>query len=143
MEPFVYQIQPDLPDSPKQRAPIRHEERVAEIARIIPRLLALVEEHRRAAACMNVILDRGDFSIVIEALREHARKGDPQPAGGARDEVHSYVLTRLFEELSEEPSNILFTTRTSPDSTRYDAMDAAFWIECLNELEKRIRNTAN
>ena len=28
------------------------------------------------------------------------------------------ALTRLFEELVEEPSNILFTTITGPETTR-------------------------
>jgi alpha-galactosidase len=48
---------------------------------------------------------------------------------------HTHVLTRLFEELVEEPSNILFTTTTGPETTRYDAMDATFWLECLDLME--------
>lgn len=42
---------------------------------------------------------------------------------GARDEIHAHVLDRFFEELVGEPSNVLFTARTGPDSIRYDAMD--------------------
>ncbi len=141
MEPFVFQLQPDLPDSTKQRAPRTPQERSLEISRIAPRIMVLIDEHRRAAQSMNIILDTDGIAQVLESLREHARKGDPQPAVGARDEVHAYVLTRLFEELSEEPSNILFTTRTGPDSVRYDAMEADFWIECLNEIEKRVRKS--
>jgi hypothetical protein len=142
MNPFVYQNLPDLPDSTKQRAPRTPQERSLEVSRIAPRLMLLMDEHRRAAQSMNIILDRDSILHVIESLREHARQGDPQPAATARDEVHAYVLTRLFDELSEEPSNILFTTQTSPDTVRYDAMEAAFWIECLNELEKRVRKSA-
>lgn len=141
MEPFVYQGLPELPESAKQRAPRTPQERQLEISRIIPRLVALIDEHRRAAASMNIILSQQDMQCVIEALKEHARNGHPQPASTARDEVHAYVLHRLFEELSEEPSNILFTTKTSPDTVRYDAMESAFWMECLNELEKRLRNS--
>ena len=51
------------------------------------------------------------------------------------DEIHGYCLNRLFDELVEEPSNILFTTKTGPDTMRYDAMNAAFWIECLDLME--------
>jgi hypothetical protein len=141
MEPFVYQSQPDLPDSTKQRAPRTPQERSLEVSRIVPRLMVLIEEHRRAAQSMKITLDFEGVAQVIESLRQHARKGDPQPAAGAPDEVHAYVLTRLFEELSEEPSNILFTTRTGEDSVRYDAMEVDFWIECLNEIEKRLRKS--
>ena len=51
------------------------------------------------------------------------------------DEIHGYCLNRLFDELVEEPSNILFTTKTGPDTIRYDAMNASFWIECLDLME--------
>jgi len=37
----------------------------------------------------------------------------------------------------EEPSNILYLVQTGPDTTRYDAMDSAFWIECLDLLQKQ------
>ena len=50
--------------------------------------------------------------------------------------IHAHVLTRLFEELVEEPSNILFTTVTGPETTRYDAMNPSFWLECLDLMEK-------
>ena len=59
----------------------------------------------------------------------------PDQVGGARDEIHGYCLNRLFDELVEEPSNILFTTKTGPDSIRYDAMNAKFWLECLDLME--------
>ncbi|MEM9408389.1 MAG: hypothetical protein AAGA81_20310, partial [Acidobacteriota bacterium] len=69
------------------------------------------------------------------ALREHAKNRPGIPVPGARDEIHSYCLDRLFEELVEEPSNILFTTVTGPETTRYDSMNAGFWIECLDLME--------
>ena len=72
---------------------------------------------------------------VISALRDHARGGKGSPVPGSRDEIHGYCLNRLFDEFVEEPSNILFTTKTGPDTTRYDAMNAAFWIECLDLME--------
>ena len=37
-----------------------------------------------------------------------------------------------------EPSNVLFTTRTGPDSIRYDAMEPDFWIECLDLMERTL-----
>ena len=57
------------------------------------------------------------------------------------DEIHA--LTRLFEELVEEPSNILFTTITGPETTRYDGMDTALWLECLDAIEKSTSSPAS
>ncbi len=76
-----------------------------------------------------------DIRAVIACLRDHAKGGPGLPIQGTRDEIHTHVLTRLFEELVEEPSNILFTTITGPESTRYDAMSPSFWLECLDLME--------
>lgn len=116
---------------------IQHEigDRKAEAKRIVKRLAAIVEDHRHAALPLNIELGASDLSSVLEALRKHAQ-GDPgKPVAGARDEIHAYCLDRLFDELVEEPSNILFTTKTGPKTIRYDAMNAAFWIECLDLME--------
>ena len=64
--------------------------------------------------------------MVIDALKKHAKGEDASPVAGARDEIHGYCLNRLFEELVVEPSNILFTTKTGPDTIRYDAMNPTF-----------------
>ena len=57
-----------------------------------------------------------ELRSVLKSLRDHASGGAGLPVSGARDEIHGYCLNRLFEELVEEPSNILFTTNTRPDS---------------------------
>ncbi|MEM7599821.1 MAG: hypothetical protein AAF357_00210 [Verrucomicrobiota bacterium] len=111
------------------------EDRKGEAKRIVKRLAAIIEDHRQSAIPLSVELGAGDIELVIIALREHARGGKGSPVSGARDEVHGYVLNRLFDELVEEPSNILFTTTTGPDTVRYDAMNSEFWIECLDYLE--------
>ena len=41
-------------------------------------------------------------------------------------------------ELLAEPSNILFTTQVSEDIIRYEAMEAAFWAECIAALRKKL-----
>ncbi|MEM7415324.1 MAG: hypothetical protein AAF389_07495 [Gemmatimonadota bacterium] len=102
---------------------------------MVERLMTIVEEHRREARPLGVELDTKDISAIIDALRDHARGGAGAPVSGARDEIHSYCLDRLFEELVEEPSNIFFTTVTGPDSIRYEAMNVPFWIRCLNLME--------
>lgn len=110
-------------------------DRKGEAKRIVKRLAAIVEDHRQAALPLDIELGAKDISSVLTALREHARGGAGTPVPGSRDEIHGYCLNRLFDELVEEPSNILFTTVTGPDTIRYEAMSAAFWMECLDLME--------
>ena len=100
-----------------------------------------MEDHRQAALPLKIELGAQDIQAVLGALREHARGGSGSPVPGARDEIHGYCLNRLFDELVEEPSNILFTTKTGPDSIRYDAMNSEFWIECLDLMEATYAST--
>ena len=110
-------------------------DRKAEAKRVIKRLYAIFEDHREAAVSLKIKLGPKDLSYVLDALRAHAKDGAGVPVSGSRDEIHAYCLDRLFEELVEEPSNILFTTKTGPNTMRYDAMNGEFWIECLDLLE--------
>ena len=111
-------------------------DRKAEAKRVIKRIYAIFEDHREAAVSLKINLGPQDLSLVLEALRQHAKGRAGTPVPGARGEIHAYCLNRLFEELVEEPSNILFTTKTGPDTMRYDSMNAEFWIECLDLMEK-------
>lgn len=111
------------------------EDRKGEAKRIVKRLGAIVEDHRQSAVPLNIELGGKDIALVIDALRDHAQGHPGTPVDGARDEIHGYCLNRLFDELVEEPSNILFTTQTGPDTIRYDAMNAKFWLECLELME--------
>ena len=122
-----------LPPTPEVKQEIG--DRRGEAKRIVKRLAAIVEDHRQSAIPLKIELGAKDIAAVLEALRDHARGGTGTPVPGARDEVHGYCLNRLFDELVEEPSNILFTTKTGPDTLRYDAMNAEFWIECLDLME--------
>ena len=121
---------PFLPEADQDIA-----DRNGEAKRVVKRLAAIVEDHRQAAIPLNIELGASDLSSVLGALRDHAQGRPGTPVGDARDEIHGYCLNRLFDELVEEPSNILFTTKTGPDSIRYDAMNAKFWLECLDLME--------
>ena len=121
---------PSLPEADQDIA-----DRKGEAKRVVKRLAAIVEDHRQAAIPLNIKLGASDLSSVLGALRDHAQGRPGTPVGGARDEIRGYCLNRLFDELVEEPSNILFTTKTGPDSIRYDAMNAKFWLECLDLME--------
>tara|TARA_Y100000588_G_scaffold393005_1_gene507131 strand:- start:932 stop:1384 length:453 start_codon:yes stop_codon:yes gene_type:complete len=123
----------ELPPTPEIKQEIN--DRKAEAQRVLKRLASIFEDHRQAAIPLNIELGAQDLSSVLKALREHARGGPGVPVPGSRDEIHGYCLNRLFDELVEEPSNILFTTKTGPGMIRYDAMNATFWIECLDLME--------
>ena len=126
----VYKRQPPPPESQREIA-----NRKEEAKRVVKRLAAIVEDHRQSALPLDLELGAKDIACVLNSLRDHARGGTGTPVEGARDEVHGYCLNRLFDELVEEPSNILFTTKTGPDTMRYDAMSTEFWLECLDYME--------
>lgn len=123
----------EVPPTPDVKQEIG--DRKAEAKRIVKRLSGIVEEHRQAAKPLSIQLSGKDLACVLNALREHAQGKPGKPVSGSRDEIHAYCLDRLFDELVEEPSNILFTTQTGSKTIRYDAMSADFWMECLDLME--------
>jgi len=135
----LFQIEEEEPTPPADKPEIV--DRTAEAKRVVKRISTIIDEHRRASILLEVELGATELGIVIAALRDHAKGGPGTLELSGLDEIKSYCLQRLFEELVEEPSNILYVTTTGPDSTRYDAMDSSFWIECLDLLEKN--STAN
>ena len=126
----------DLPDLTPIEAPQIEDPR-REKSRITRRLLALLGQHEISAERLGIKLSSEDLKSIFHALREHARKGIA-PTFTARDEIHQYLLDSIFAELVEEPSNILYTTSTGPDTIRYDAMKPEFWCECLDFLEIKL-----
>ena len=129
----LFEMGSELPQNPEVEQDIQ--DRKGEAKRVTKRLAFIFEEQKDAALPLKINLGGEDLQLVISALRDHARGGVGSPVPGSRDEIHGYCLNRLFDELVEEPSNILFTTKTGPDTMRYDAMNATFWIECLDLME--------
>ena len=129
----LFEMGSELPQNPEVEQDIQ--DRKGEAKRVIKRLASIFAEHKDAALPLKINLGGEDLQLVISALRDHASGGAGSPVPGSRDEIHGYCLNRLFDELVEEPSNILFTTKTGPDTMRYDAMNVTFWIECLDLME--------
>jgi hypothetical protein len=132
----LFEMGTETPAPPEQIQEI--ENRIEEGKRVVKRLTAIYKDHQQAAIPLKIKLGHSDLRLVIDALKKHAKGEDASPVAGARDEIHGYCLNRLFEELVVEPSNILFTTKTGPDTIRYDAMNPTFWTECLDLLESSI-----
>lgn len=135
----LFEMGSELHQNPEVEQEIQ--DRKGEAKRVVKRLAAIFEDHKDAAYPLKIKLGSADLRLVIKALRNHARGGEGSSVSGFRDEIHGFCLNRLFDELVEEPSNILFTTKTSPDTVRYDAMNAEFWIECLDLMEATFCDT--
>ncbi len=127
-----------LPELEPAKPPQEIEDRKGETRRIVKRLLAIIEEHRVAALRVGFTLDAAALGTVIRALEVETRNEDPLPVLSGDDEIGSYVLTSLYEDLLAEPSNILFTTHIAKDVVRYEAMEAAFWKECVTALRQKL-----
>ena len=135
----LFEMGSEIPSNPEVEQEIQ--DRKGEAKRVVKRLTTIFEDHKAAAIPLKIKLSSQDLRLVLKALRDHAKGGSGSPVSGSRDEIHGYCLNRLFDELVEEPSNILFTTRTGPDTMRYDAMNASFWIECLDLMETTLCNS--
>ena len=135
----LFEMGSEIPSNPEVEQEIK--DRKGEAKRVVKRLISIFEDHKDAAIPLKIKLSSEDLRLVINALRDHAKGGASSPVSGSRDEIHGYCLNRLFDELVEEPSNILFTTKTGPDTMRYDAMNASFWIECLDLMESTFCNS--
>ena len=135
----LFEMGSEIPSNPQVEQEIQ--DRKGEATRVVKRLTTIFEDHKDAAIPLKIKLGSEDLRLVIKALRDHANGGSVSPVSGSRDEIHGYCLNRLFDELVEEPSNILFTTKTGPDTLRYDAMNASFWIECLDLMETTLCNS--
>ena len=135
----LFEMGSEIPSNPEVGQEIQ--DRKGEAERVVKRLTTIFEDHKDAAIPLKIKLSSQDLRLVLKALRDHAKGGSGSPVSGSRDEIHGYCLNRLFDELVEEPSNILFTTKTGPDTMRYEAMNASFWIECLDLMETTLCNS--
>ena len=127
-----------LPELEPAQPPQEIEDRKGETRRIVKRLLAIIEEHRTAALRMNFFFDADALDVVLRALEAETRGEDPSPTLSDSDEIRSYLFASLYEDLLAEPSNILFTTHIAKDVVRYEAMEAAFWKECVAGLRQKL-----
>ena len=137
--PFSIGGIPPLPELAPVKPPQEIEDRKSEAKRIVKRLLAIIADHHSSADCIGVALDQPLLLKVVSALEAETRNEDPAPLLCHEDEVRAYLMRALYEELLEEPSNILFTTQVNPDVVRYEAMEVGFWRECLAELGRQLR----
>ena len=127
-----------LPQVEPAKPPQEIEDRKGETRRIVKRLLAIIEEHRISALRMGFTMDAAALDTVIRALEAETENEDPSLVLANEDEIQNYLLTSLYEDLLAEPSNILHTTHIAKDVVRYEAMEVAFWRECVAALRQTL-----
>jgi len=120
-----------------ERPALTPQEEAVEIARIVPRLEAIVIRHLTSARRMGIQLDPADVGAVISALETEAGGKTPGPLHA--DEIRRFAMESLYEELLAEPSNVFLHRRVDAETTRYEAMQRSFWRLCLAELRRRCK----
>ena len=118
--------------------PLTIEDRDVESGRVVKHLLAIVREHRASARRIGSPLDDWALRAVFDALRVESLGGDPRSLLQHPDPVAAWLRQALFEDLLEVSSNVFFTTRLDEETVRYEAMEAAFWRECLEEWVEQV-----
>jgi hypothetical protein len=121
---------------PSKARPIQ--DRSRECTRIVKRLRAITREHRVSAHRIGYPLDKAALGKILAALRAESLGGDPRLLLHHPDAIAAYLRESLYQELLEEPSNILYTTRLGDNTVGYEAMKANFWRECLVELGEQL-----
>jgi len=129
---------PQLPHLEPVKPPQEIADRAGEARRVVARLLAIIADHQPSAKRLGVALDPPALATVLSALLAESHRQDPRPILVQADEIRTYVLTTLYEELLVEPSNILHTTKINDEVIRYEAMEVDFWRECLATLLKQL-----
>ena len=110
---------------------------LAEIARIVRRLEAIVTTHLEGARRIHHPLTLEQVIIIIDALRAEAH-GEHRPVAFSNGEITFYLMDGLYEELLGEPSNIFFSVQLSDGVTRFEPLQRDFWLVCLDALRVRM-----
>lgn len=131
---FGHDLLAPLDSIPHNSKIIDEKERSMERKRVTKRLISIIHEHQIVANRLGVEFNHILIHRTIDALIAEASATTSAANLVDLNEVTQYLLTSLYEELLEEPSNILYTTKVSIDVVRYEAMDVLFWKECLIEL---------
>ena len=114
------------------------ENRGLECARIVKRLLFLIDTQVASLRKGGFILGWEEMQKVLLALEAEADGGDANLFLNEGDEMAAYMKRSLFDELLGEPSNIFFTTQVDSKTLRYEALPKEFWKECLALLRKSL-----
>jgi len=115
------------------------ENRAQECARIVKRLLEMIDRHVASLAKSGLSISWAEMQLVLLALEADADGRDVNVHLDGADEISAYVKRNLYDELVGEPSNIFYTTQVDGKTVRYEALPKDFWRECLSLLREKLR----
>ncbi len=99
--------------------------------------MAIIADHHSSADHIGIALDQILLLKGASAQEPGTRNENPSPLLHDADEVLASLLRAIYEELLEEPGNILFTTQVNPGTVRCEVMEIGFWRECLAKLKRQ------
>jgi hypothetical protein len=114
------------------------ENRPQECARIVKRLLEMIDRHVASLAKSGLSISWAEMQLVLLALEADADGRDMDVHLDGTDEISAYVKRNLYDELVGEPSNIFYTTQVDGKTVRYEALPKDFWKECLSLLRQKL-----
>ena len=114
------------------------ENRPQECARIVKRLLEMIDRHVASLAKSGLSISWAEMQLVLLALEADADGRDVNVHLEAADEISAYVKRNLYDEIVVEPSNIFYTTQVDGKTVRYEALPKDFWKECLSLLRQKL-----
>ena len=115
------------------------ENRPQECARIVKRLLEMIDRHVASLTKSGLSISWAEMQLVLLALEADADGRDVNVHLDGADEISAYVKRNLYDELVGEPSNIFYTTQVDGKTVRYEALPKVFWKECLSLLRQKLR----
>jgi len=115
------------------------ENRPQECARIVKRLLEMIDRHVASLTKSGLSISWAEMQLVLLALEADVDGREVDVHLDGEDEISAYVKRNLYDELVGEPSNIFYTTQVDGKTVRYEALPKDFWRECLSLLREKLR----
>jgi len=115
------------------------ENRPQECARIVKRLLEMIDRHVASLTKSGLSISWAEMQLVLLALEADVDGRDVNIHLDGADEISAYVKRNLYDEIVGEPSNIFYTTQVDGKTVRYEALPKDFWRECLSLLRQKLR----
>jgi len=115
------------------------ENRPQECARIVKRLLEMIDRHVASLTKSGLSISWAEMQLVLLALEADVDGREVDVHLDGADEISAYVKRNLYDELVGEPSNIFYTTKVDGKTVRYEALPKDFWRECLSLLREKLR----
>ena len=137
-KPVPQKVEPESNEG-AEGASLVIENRPQECARIVKRLLEMIDRHVASLTKSGLSISWAEMQLVLLALEADVDGREVDDHLDGADEISAYVKRNLYDELVGEPSNIFYTTQVDGKTVRYEALPKDFWRECLSLLRQKLR----